>query len=33
LAQTVAHRLVPLADADRGAVEQVRALLERVPLP
>ncbi|MFT7114859.1 MAG: MoxR-like ATPase [Rhodoferax sp.] len=32
-AQTVAHRLVPLADADRGAVEQVRALLERVPLP
>ncbi|MEO8120855.1 MAG: MoxR family ATPase [Rhodoferax sp.] len=33
LAQTVAHRLVPVSDAGRGAVEQVRALLDSVPLP
>ncbi|WP_394757756.1 AAA family ATPase [Rhodoferax sp.] len=33
LAQTVAHRLLPLAEAGRGAVEQVRALLDAVPLP
>ncbi|MDO8249369.1 MAG: MoxR family ATPase [Rhodoferax sp.] len=33
LAQTVAHRLVPVGDAGRGAVEQVRALLDCVPLP
>jgi MoxR-like ATPase len=33
LAQTVAHRLVPVGDAGRGAVEQVRALLDAVPLP
>ncbi|NDP39839.1 MAG: AAA family ATPase, partial [Rhodoferax sp.] len=33
LAQTVAHRLLPLGDAGRGAVEQVRALLDAVPLP
>jgi len=33
LPQTTAHRLVPLSDAGRGAVEQVRALLEAVPLP
>ena len=33
LAQTVAHRLIPLGDAGRGAVEQVRALLDAVPLP
>jgi len=33
LPQTVAHRLVPVGDAGRGAVEQVRAMLESVPLP
>jgi MoxR-like ATPase len=33
LAQTVAHRLVPVGDAGRGAIEQVRALLDAVPLP
>jgi MoxR-like ATPase len=33
LPQTVAHRLVPVGDAGRGAVEQVRALLDCVPLP
>ena len=33
LPQTVAHRLVPVSDAGRGAVEQVRALLDAVPLP
>ena len=33
LPQTVAHRLVPIGDAGRGAVEQVRAMLEAVPLP
>jgi MoxR-like ATPase len=33
LPQTVAHRLVPVGDAGRGPVEQVRALLEAVPLP
>ncbi len=33
LPQTTAHRLVPVADAGRGAVEQVQALLEAVPLP
>jgi len=33
LAQTVAHRLVPVSEAGRGAVEQVRAMLEAVPLP
>lgn len=32
LPQTVAHRLVPVGDAGRGAVEQVRAMLEAVPL-
>jgi MoxR-like ATPase len=31
--QTVAHRLVPVGDAGRGPVEQVRAMLEAVPLP
>ena len=31
--QTVAHRLVPVGDASRGAVEQVRAMVESVPLP
>jgi MoxR-like ATPase len=33
LPQTVAHRLVPVGDAGRGAVEQVRAMIEAVPLP
>ncbi|WP_326542749.1 AAA family ATPase [Pseudorhodoferax sp.] len=32
LPQTVAHRLVPVGDAGRGAVEQVQAMLEAVPL-
>jgi MoxR-like ATPase len=32
LPQTVAHRLVPVGDAGRGAVEQVLAMLEAVPL-
>ncbi|MDZ4143841.1 MAG: MoxR family ATPase [Burkholderiales bacterium] len=32
LPQTVAHRLVPVGDAGRGPVEQVRAMLEAVPL-
>jgi MoxR-like ATPase len=31
--QTVAHRLIPVSDAGRGPVEQVRAMLEAVPLP
>ena len=33
LAQTVAHRLIPVGDAGRGSVEQVRAMLDAVPLP
>jgi MoxR-like ATPase len=33
LPQTVAHRLQPVSDAGRGAVAQVRAMLEAVPLP
>jgi MoxR-like ATPase len=33
LPQTVAHRLVPVAGAGRGRVEQVRAMVEAVPLP
>jgi MoxR-like ATPase len=33
LPQTIAHRLVPVSDAGRGSVEQVRAMLEAVPLP
>ena len=32
LPQTAAHRLIPVGDAGRGAVEQVRAMLEAVPL-
>ena len=32
LPQTVAHRLVPVAGAGRGAREQVRAMMEAVPL-
>ncbi|MDO8889477.1 MAG: AAA family ATPase, partial [Hydrogenophaga sp.] len=33
LPQTVAHRLIPVRDAGRGPVEQVRAMLEAIPLP
>ena len=33
LPQTAAHRLVPVTSAGRGAVEQVRAMLDAVPLP
>lgn len=33
LPQTIAHRLVPLNDAGRGAVEQVRAMMAAVQLP
>ncbi len=33
LPQTTAHRMVPVSDAGRGAIEQVRAMLDTVPLP
>ena len=33
LPQTAAHRLIPVSDAGRGALEQVRAMLTAVPLP
>ena len=33
VAQTIAHRLVPVGDAGRGAVEQVHAMVRAVPLP
>ena len=33
LPQTAAHRLIPVSDAGRGSIEQVRAMLEAVPLP
>ena len=33
LPQAVAHRLIPVGDSGRGAVEQVRAMLAAVPLP
>ncbi len=33
LVQTIAHRLVPVAGAGRGRVEQVRAMVEATPLP
>ncbi|WP_234195060.1 MULTISPECIES: MoxR family ATPase [Pseudacidovorax] len=33
LPQTIAHRLNPVGDAGRGAVEQVRAMMAAVPLP
>ena len=32
LPQTTAHRLIPVSDAGRGALEQVRAMLAAVPL-
>jgi len=33
VAQTIAHRLVPVGDAGRGAVEQVHAMVAAVDLP
>jgi len=33
LPQTIAHRLIPVGDAGRGSVEQVRAMLLSVALP
>jgi MoxR-like ATPase len=33
LGQTIAHRLVPVAGAGRGRLEQVRAMVEATPLP
>ena len=33
LPQCVAHRMIPVSDAGRGAVEQVRAMIDAVPLP
>jgi MoxR-like ATPase len=33
LTQTIAHRLVPVAGAGRGRREQVRAMMQAVPLP
>jgi MoxR-like ATPase len=33
LAQTIAHRLLPVAGAGRGRVEQVRAMIEAVAVP
>ena len=33
LPQTAAHRLIPVRDAGRGPIEQVRAMLDAVPLP
>ena len=32
LTQTAAHRLVPIGSSGRGAVEQVRAMLDAVAL-
>lgn len=33
LPQTIAHRLVPVSDSGRGAVEQVQAMVAATPLP
>ena len=33
LPQCVAHRMIPVSDAGRGAVEQVRAMIDAIPLP
>ena len=33
LPQTAAHRLVPIAHAGRGRIEQVRAMIEATPVP
>ena len=32
LPQTISHRLIPVGDAGRGSMEQVRAMVEAVPL-
>ena len=32
LPQTIAHRLLPTGEAGRGAIEQVQAMLQAVPL-
>ena len=33
LPQAIAHRLTPIAGAGRGAIEQVRAMIEATPIP
>jgi MoxR-like ATPase len=33
LPQAVAHRLVPVPGAGRGRIEQVRAMIDAVPVP
>lgn len=33
LPQCVAHRMVPVSDAGRGSIEQVRAMIDATPLP
>jgi MoxR-like ATPase len=33
LPQAVAHRLNPVPGAGRGAIEQVRAMVEATPIP
>jgi MoxR-like ATPase len=33
LPQAIAHRLIPVSESGRGASEQVRAMLDAVPLP
>ncbi|MEO8279704.1 MAG: MoxR family ATPase, partial [Ideonella sp.] len=33
LPQCIAHRLIPVAGAGRGRIEQVRAMIEAVPVP
>ena len=33
LPQAIAHRLQPIAGAGRGAIEQVRAMIEATPIP
>jgi MoxR-like ATPase len=33
LPQAIAHRLVPVSGAGRGPLEQVRAMVESVPIP
>ena len=33
LPQAIAHRLQPIAGAGRGAIEQVRAMVEATPIP
>jgi MoxR-like ATPase len=33
LPQAIAHRLMPIPGAGRGAIEQVRAMVEATPIP